>query len=701
MTDKLSSLVSQLAYLFTHLTLANVVDIVLVASILFVVFQALYQTRALQLLRGAITAAILGLVLLLLLPLDTFNWLLRGLLLAGAIALPLLLHDELRRGLTSLGQLGGRWGSSTDDRFKVSVVGACTRLAARREGALIVLEGKTPLAETIASGIPIQAETLTAELLETVFSPKTPLHDGAVVLRGGRLVAASCILPVRTDRTGEIHLGTRHRAAMGLSARVPDALAIVVSEETGCISVAHEGQMCRELSAGQLEGWLDRFQGPTMAQGRGARQQFPGSIAGWLRGASLRTTLGNLMMAVGLALIAWVSVVYQTNPPQQVTVANIPLTITNPAPDLVSMEDLPGEVSVQVQTTRDRVETLNAKSIRAEAVLADLPAGVHRVGINVTLADERAQVISFMPQFVDVILEPLSTRTLTPSVATSGVDALPPGYTLHSVSFAPETVSFRGAQSLLDQVATARVSLALNGRRAGFQQALPVELLDGSGKLLATPQPSPDAVLATVSITRTFDTREAATQAKLEAGSLERGYQVTAIRLSPPEVTLTGSKAALEKVGEVVATAPINLAGVFDSLVSDVPLILPEGVSALNYQGEGVTGVIARVTVSPATGYLTVSQVPSLSGVPSTLTASLSPGAVTVLLVGPEPLLAQVEKEPSLVVVSLSLAGYGPGSYQLPLEVQAPDGLRVEIFPAEIDIALAEEKPEGPSREVR
>jgi YbbR domain-containing protein len=281
-------------------------------------------------------------------------------------------------------------------------------------------------------------------------------------------------------------------------------------------------------------------------------------------------------------------------------VANVPLTITTPAPDLVSMQDLPSEVSVQVQTTRDRVDALDTKSIRAEAVLAELPAGVHRVGVMVTLADERAQVVSITPQSVDVILEALTTRTLTPTVTTSAVDALPPGYALQDVSLAPETVSIQGALSRLDQVASARVSLALNSHRTGFQQALPVELLSGVGEPLGTLQPTPDTVLATVSITRTFETREAAIQARPESNSLEKGYQVTAIRLSPSEVTLTGQEAALDQAGDFVATAPINLAGVFTSQVSDVPLILPEGILALGYQGNSVTTVVARVTVAPA-----------------------------------------------------------------------------------------------------
>ncbi len=693
MTDKLSSFAFQLAYLFTHLTLANVVDIALVAVVFFFVLQALRRTRSLQLLRGAITFGILAAALLVVLPLDTFNWLLRAMLLAGAVAWPIIFQEELRQGLTGLGQVGRlrRGVGSAYDRFKAAIVTAATQLASRHEGALIVLEAQTPLADIIATGIPVQAEKLTAELLESLFQPKTPLHDGAVVLRGDRLVAASCILPVQTEGTGDTHLGTRHRAALGLSSQAPNALAIVVSEETGHISVAQGGRLHQDLSDVQLADWLDRFQEQLSGKPGSGWRRFAANLAGWFRGTSLRSTLGSLVLAVGLALIAWVSVVYQTNPPQQVTVANAQLTVTSPALDLVSMQDLPGEVSVQVQTTRDRVEALDAKSIRAEAVLAELPAGVHRVGVKVTLADERAQVVSIMPQFVDVILEPLATRTLTPTVTTRGVDALPPGHTLNSVRLAPETISVQGAQSLVNQVAAARVSLALNDHRADFQQALPVELLDGSGELLTILQSSPDTVLATVSITRTFDTRTAAVQANLETGSLERGYQVTAIRLSPPEVTLTGQEAALDEAGDFVATVPIGLAGVFDSLTSDVPLILPKGVSALNYQGESVTSIVARVAVSPATGYLALSKVPTLSGVPPSHSARPSPGSVTVLLVGPQPLLAQVEMEPSLVLVALNLAGYEPGSYLLPLNVQAPEGLRVELFPAEVDIALTKE----------
>jgi diadenylate cyclase len=263
MAENLRTFAYQLSYLLTHVTAADIVDMVLVAAVFFVIFQVLRQTRALQVLRGAIIVAILGAVLLVLLPLKTFSLLLRGLLLAGAIALPFIFHDELRRLLSGLGRFGRRpqgLGPAAE-QMKETLVSAVTQLASRREGALIVLEGATPLADIAATGIPVHAEQVTAELLTTIFHPRTPLHDGAVIIREGTLVAAGCLLPVQTPEARYTHLGMRHRAALGLTSEIPDAMVIAVSEETGRISVAQGGRLHQGLSQAQLETRLDRFQG--------------------------------------------------------------------------------------------------------------------------------------------------------------------------------------------------------------------------------------------------------------------------------------------------------------------------------------------------------------------------------------------------------------------------------------------------------
>mgnify|MGYP000991515241 CR=1 FL=1 len=234
MNDTLTGFLFQIVYLFQHLIVSDIIDILAVSIIFFVVFQALHRTRALQLLRGAIIVAIFGAAFLVLLPLSTLGWLVRGVLIAGLISLPILFQDELRNVLTGLGQIGRRrvYGSEFED-YKYAIVSAVKNLSARQHGALIVLEGQTPLEDIVETGIPIETSMISSELLQTIFFPNTALHDGAVILRGNRIVAASSILPVETEKTGETHLGTRHRAALGLSAKVLDAMVIVVSEETG------------------------------------------------------------------------------------------------------------------------------------------------------------------------------------------------------------------------------------------------------------------------------------------------------------------------------------------------------------------------------------------------------------------------------------------------------------------------------------
>ena len=364
------------------------------------------------------------------------------------------------------------------------------------------------------------------------------------------------------------------------------------------------------------------------------------------------------------------------------------MTITAPSHDLILTSDLPETIAVQVQTTRDRVVALDANSIRAELALDDLSAGVHRVSVDATLADKHAQVISPVPAFFDVTLDPWATLTLSPTVAILDPHTLPPGYVPGKVSTDPGTVVIQGPQSLVERVAEAKIELALDSSRADFQQMLPLKLLDDSGQQVAGLQPTPETVLVTVPVLCTFHTREVAIQATLDTDSLETGYEVTRVRLSPPVVTLRGSSSALEAVGDFLITAQISLTNVHSDLTIDVPLILPEGVSALDAEGKGMTGVVAHVTVAPVAGYLVLAIEPTLTGVSSSLSVQLLPQEVTVLLIGPQPLLAQVQEEPGLIIVSLDLAGREAGTYLLPLEAYKPEDLQVKLFPPETRVTL-------------
>lgn len=684
MREAVTRFAIEIWYLITHSTVSDVLDILLVAVVFFVVLQALRQRRALQILRGAIVFGILVASLLGLLPLTTFNWLLRGLLLVSLVALPLLFQDELRQALTGLGQVGRlrKREETLGERFISTLVSAVSLLSSERRGALLVLEGGTPLNEIVATGIPVEAGQLTSELLLTIFHPKTPLHDGAVIVRGDRLAAAGCILPVQTEGTGDRHLGTRHRAALGMSSQAPDAMVLVVSEENGRISVARAGRLHEFLSTVELEEWLIRYIGQF--------EEPRASSWEWLIAGGLSAVLQNGAVALGLATLAWVAVAYQTNPPEQVSLPEVPLARLSPSPDLVLTSELPDAVDILVQATRTRLPQLDVDSLQAVIDLSGLPAGVHRVPVEVSIADPQAQVIEVTPGTVDVTLEERVSVSLTPTIDVLDPGTLPPGYTLGELSFTPAEVTVRGPRSLVDQISEIQSSINLNGRTTEFQESVNVQVIDEEGEQIAGLQPVPERVLVRVPVERTFFTREIAVQPDLALSAIPSGYALTEVLVTPSEVTLAGEQSLIEEIGDFLVTAPISLTNVREDLTLQAPLILPPGLAALDEQGESIQAVTVEISVDPVTDYYVLTQAPQLTGLRPDLSAQINPPAVSALLIGPEPLIRDIQTSPGLIQIEVNLAGFAAGTHTVPLTVQSPIGVQVEVFPADVQVVLEE-----------
>ncbi|MEW5870013.1 MAG: diadenylate cyclase CdaA [Chloroflexota bacterium] len=684
MIEQLTTSVYQLIYLFNSLAISNIVDIAAVGVVFFIVFQALHQTHTLQLLRGAIILAILGAAFLVLFPLNTLNWLVRGALLAGVIALPILFQDELRRVLVGLGQFGRRQGYGSDfERFKNALIVALEKLSSRQEGALIVLEGQTSLEDVVTTGISIQAEKLTAELLLTIFHPRTPLHDGAVILRGNRLVAAGCILPLATEKTGETHLGTRHRAALGLSGRVPDALVLVVSEETGRISVVQGGGITWGVSSQALESWLERFRNQVVSPSRFNWR--------WLRGGGWVASGLNLLMALCLAVVAWVSVIYQTNPPKQITLKEVPLVVTEPAQGLLLMTKPPETIRVKVQALETQVEQLSLSSVRAELPISSLTAGVHQVPVQVQFTEPRLQVVSIDPAFVDVLLEAQLSVEITPTVNVTDLGTLPLGYALGELSLSPGTLTVQGPKSLVEKVKQARITLSVEGQRSDFQRVLEPALLAEDGTPISGVRAIPETLLVTVPIKRASFSRQMAIRADLDLKSLTKDFTIKNVSLSPTSVTLLGAQSDLKSLGDFLLTAPIDLTGIEGEYALDVPLILPVDVSALDEQGESITDIHVKIVVEPVTDYLVVESKVVLLNVATSLSAVVTQTRVSVLVIGPRPLLEQIRLNPDLLSVTLDLEGYTAGTYTVPFAFKAPEGVQVQLFPAQIQVVLEEQ----------
>jgi diadenylate cyclase len=245
----------------------DALDILLVALIFFWILYLLRGTRAVPLLRGVVLLIIVVTLLSGLTRLRAFGWLIQKALPALLVAIPVIFQQELRVALERVGRAGTVFGRATGNRAILeqalaAIAQACHILSERRHGALIVLERETGLQEFADSGVLLDA-AITSELLVTVFDPHTMLHDGAVIVRRGRVLAAACVLPLSTAFLADRQLGLRHRAAIGVTEE-SDAIAVVVSEERGSISIAHNGRIIRSLDAKRLEAVLQAFFQPAL-----------------------------------------------------------------------------------------------------------------------------------------------------------------------------------------------------------------------------------------------------------------------------------------------------------------------------------------------------------------------------------------------------------------------------------------------------
>ena len=257
----------------------EVIDVIVVSLILYQLLRLVRGTQALQLLVGLVLLAIVGVVASQL-NLILLKWLFQNAAPFVVIAVIVLFQPELRRMLDQVGRIGhlGRplsaFNQQLFNRSIAEAIRAAERIAARRMGALIAFEREVGLEDYAATGVRINGD-LSAEFLQSIFFPNSPLHDGAVIVRGNTILAAGCLLPLADEAVVRERLGTRHRAAIGLSL-ASDALILVVSEETGAISVVENGKITRNLDA---DGLRRRLTGSLETSGPsgGGRQH----LLGW------------------------------------------------------------------------------------------------------------------------------------------------------------------------------------------------------------------------------------------------------------------------------------------------------------------------------------------------------------------------------------------------------------------------------------
>jgi diadenylate cyclase len=259
--------------LISSVGIADIIDITVVALVIYYAVKLVRQTRAFQLVKGVVYMGIIYFVV------SAFNMSASSFLFSQlfrniVIVMILLFQPEIRHAMESVGRGGFkkfgsifvRNGDYTGEEYKVSasnISKAAVNMSDKKIGALIVIEGKTLLGEIISTGSAVDSN-ITSPMIENIFFPKAPLHDGAVIIRGGRVCAAGCFLPLATNTDIDKDLGTRHRAAIGLS-QTSDAIVIVVSEETGVISMAIDGELTRNYNYTSLKQKLTSLLAATNA----------------------------------------------------------------------------------------------------------------------------------------------------------------------------------------------------------------------------------------------------------------------------------------------------------------------------------------------------------------------------------------------------------------------------------------------------
>jgi diadenylate cyclase len=285
MTDQINTLLENIVFIFERISWISIIDMLLVMGVFLGILLIIRGSQSIAILRGAIVLfALVGLIASIN-QLPAFSWLVRVAMPAILVAIPVIFAPEIRQALERLGRAGTFRSADTSENMGQAIrpiVLACSRLSRLQHGALIVLKRQDSLDEIIRTGVFLDAHAST-ELLLQIFYPNTPLHDGAAIITEGRISAASCVLPLSSsgvlNEVPDRQMGLRHRAALGMS-EISDAVSIIISEETGQITIAHTGRMIRRLDSERLENILNVFFRES------EQKNLFGSVMDWFKGRS-------------------------------------------------------------------------------------------------------------------------------------------------------------------------------------------------------------------------------------------------------------------------------------------------------------------------------------------------------------------------------------------------------------------------------
>ncbi|KAA3665187.1 MAG: hypothetical protein DWQ04_01845, partial [Chloroflexi bacterium] len=534
----------------------------------------------------------------------------------------------------------------------------------------------------------------------TIFFNKTPLHDGAVIIQGEHVAAAGCVLPLTEQKlTSYRRLGTRHRAAVGMS-EVSDALIIVVSEETGHISVTYRGKLTQKLDSvalrqrildffeGQQNGTNDHSVWNILKQSIISRRHQVSNLE-WRTGLQ---SLGWLMVAAFVSLAVWTFVIEQTNPTERPQIDRIPLRIENLPAGLTLVTKPPETVSVVVQTTSDVLESLDSGAFQAVVSLQDFESGLHQPQIQIKTGVTPLRVVSINPPILDLELAASTQITLPVMVEVNDPTNISAAYQVVGVPTAlPNQVKISGPEPLVARVSKVHTTLALANATATIRELRPLHPLDENGQEVTGVTLEPAQAQITLIITRRQNAQEVGIQPVTD-GTLPDGYWLSGLRVTPTTVTLRGSAELLAEIGGFVDTLPVDISQTIGLQTIQVPLDLPSGIEAVDQAGNVMPVVTLEVEATPRSGDLVQTRTVDLFGQIDGATYAANPAEVELLLSGPLPTLWEIEANPELVqvIVDVSTLLQGAEKELIP-QVVLPTNVTAQLIPATIWVKILEE----------
>ena len=549
--------VSRMVSFIPAIRLNNVLEILIISVLIYYILIWIRDTRAWTLLKGILVICAFMLFAYVF-QMDTILWLFQNLISVAIISIFVLFQPELRRALEQLGRknilssffnLSGSGAADeqtvkTVEKTKSEIIKACMEMSKVRTGALIVIEQDVQLSEYERTGIFLDS-LVSSQLLINIFEHNTTLHDGAVFIRNNRIVAATCYLPLSDNMLLSKELGTRHRAGVGIS-EVSDSITLIVSEETGMISVAHDGMLFRGLSQEELREQLS-----TLMKNQDAPKR-----SRWRRiiknEKKLTDNLGMKIISLLLAIVFWLVVVTMEDP-EQTKPLELPVTKINE--ELIRENDKTYEViegntvTITVRARQSILKDLTAKDFEAVADFANLSfTGAVPIEITVLRNANQVTIERGANTMMRVSIEDLAT--VDKMVSTKAEGTVITGKALGSISVEPNMIRIEGAKTTIDRISSVYAVVNVSGISEDCSFVVEPVLYDSNGNKIDSTDItfSEDSLKVNVSL---LDTKTVPVRWNIDVSPAE-GYGIESSDYTPSEVDIAGSSEVLDAIDEIV-----------------------------------------------------------------------------------------------------------------------------------------------------